>query len=102
MFCGAINGTDLINQPWDTIVSPFIALLGNGFYLVPLSFLSVALYVKTRDFALTSAFILGSGILLSGGSMFTNYPEMAGVYGVFAAIGITGIVLSVFYKIRRH
>jgi len=96
-----INGTDFINHPWNTTVSPFVDLLGNGFYLIPLSFIAVALYMKTRNFVLVSAFILASSILLVSGSIFANYPEMASVYTIFIAFGIVGVVLGLYFDIRR-
>ena len=94
----AINGTDFINNPWNTTFSPFVDLLGMGFYLIPLSFIAVALYMKTRNPAGVSVFIFVSGLLLSGGSIFANYPEMAVVYTVFTAMGFVGLVLSIFFN----
>ena len=94
---GALNGTDWINHPWNTTFKVFTDLLGMGFYLVPLSFIAVALYVKTRNPVVVSAFIWASGILLASGGIFAGYPEMALVYGVFTALGVVGVILSVFF-----
>lgn len=101
MITFAINGTDLINNPFNTTVSAFVNLLGNGFYLIPLTFIAAALYMKTRNFVMVSAFILASSILLVSGSIFANYPEMAGVYAIFIAFGIAGVVLGLYFDLRR-
>jgi len=93
----AVNGSELINAPWDTIMSPFTALLGNGFYLIPVTFIAIALYVKTRDAVLASMWVLAAGILMATASIFTGYMEMSILYTVIAAAGITGIVMSILY-----
>jgi fucose 4-O-acetylase-like acetyltransferase len=101
MFIGAINGSDLINQPWSTITSPFTNLLGTGFYLIPVSFIALALYVKTRNIVVVSAFIIASGSLLGSVGMFSVYPEMSYVYWIFTGLGIVALVLGLIFSIRR-
>ena len=96
----AVNGTDFISSPWNTIVDAFTDLLGNGFYVVPLSFIAVALYVKTRNATLVSCFILASGLLLASGNMFLDHPEMEVVYILFTVCGIVGTVLSLYFNWR--
>jgi len=100
-FIGAINGTDFINEPWNTTFKVFTDLLGMGFYLIPLSFLSVALYLKTHNPVMVSAFLSGSCILFASGSIFANYPEMALTYGIFAALGMVGAILGLFFPRSR-
>jgi len=92
-----LNGTELIETPWDTILSPFINLLGSGFYLIPITFIALALYLKTHDTMLSSAWLLASGVLLSSGAIFTGYLEMSIVYTIVVALGVTGIVLNIFF-----
>jgi len=96
----SINGSDLINEPIDTIFSPFTDLLGSSFWLIPLSFITVALYMKTRDVVVTSLFMIGSGVFLAGGSIFAGYPEMILVYGGFATVGLIGIILDIYFMKR--
>ena len=92
-----INGSELVSDPWGTIFSPFTDLLGTGFWLIPLTFIAIALFVKTRDVVVASLFILASGVMLSGGNIFAGYPEMAFAYLIFAALGIVGLVLGIFF-----
>lgn len=92
----AVNGTELINNPWDTIFSPFTNLFGESFWLFPLTFISVALFIKTRDPTITGLFMTASGALF-GTMMFSNYPEMASVYILFAVIGAVSSLLGVFF-----
>jgi hypothetical protein len=93
----AINGSDFIDHPWNTTFKAFTDLLGMGFYIVPVSFISLALYVKTRNPVLVSAFMWGSGLMLTSGAIFAEYPEMALVYGIFTAIGVAGVFISLFF-----
>ena len=93
-----LNATQLLEKPFETVFSPFTNLLGTGFYLIPLTMICVALYVNTRDVVVVSAFMVASGSLLAGGGIFTGYGEMAFAYMMFAALGIVGIVLSVFFE----
>ena len=93
----AINGTDFINSPWATTFSPFTNLLGAGFYLIPLSFIAVALYIKTRNPVLVSGYMIASGLLLAGGNIFLGAPEMMYVYIIFSVLGLVGLILSIFF-----
>lgn len=93
----ALNGSEFIDAPLETIFSPFTDLLGTGFYLIPLTFIVIALYIKTRDVVVASAFMMASGVLLSSGAIFADYPEMAFVYLIFTVLGIVGIVLGIFF-----
>lgn len=93
----AVNGSELIDDPWTTIMSTFTDLLGPGFYLIPVSIIAVALYVKTRSPVAVSAYLIGSGILLSGGGLFIGYPEMINVFGIVTVIGIMGLVVSLYF-----
>jgi len=92
-----INGTDFVSNPWITTFSPFTDLLGNGFFLIPVSFIGLALYIKTRNPVLVSAYLIAAGLLLSSGSMFVDYPEMAIVYTVFTVLSLIGLVLSLYF-----
>jgi len=92
-----INGTELIEAPWDTVLSPFINLLGTGFYLIPITFIALALYVKTHDTMLASAWLMASGTLLSSTAIFTGYLEMSIIYTIVVALGVTGIVINIFF-----
>jgi len=93
----AVNGSELIDAPWTTIFSPFTDLLGTGFYLIPLTFIVIALYVKTRDVVVVSAFMIASGMLLGSGLIFANYPEMALVYWLIAGLGLIGLIVGIFF-----
>ena len=93
---GAINGTDFINNPWNTTFSPYTNLLGAGFYLIPLCFIAAALYVKTHNGVAVSVFIWVSGLLLASGSIFMDYPQMGFVFLVFTVMGMIGTFLAVY------
>jgi len=92
-----INGSELVDKPWDTIFSPFTDLLGGGFFLIPVTIIATALYVKTRNPVTVSGFLIASGVFLSAGSLFSSYPEMIVVYALFTTIGIMGLIVSLFF-----
>jgi len=91
-----LNATELIENPFTVIFSPYTDLLSSSFWLFPLTFICIALYMKTRNVTMVSAFMIGSGAIL-GTAMFTNYPEMAMVYYLFAAIGLIGVILGIYF-----
>ena len=91
----ALNGTTLINDPWTTIWSPFVDLLGGGFFLIPVSFIGAALFIKTRDPAIIGIYMIGTGALLSAGGLFTGFGEGITAYIIFTALGIGALIYSV-------
>lgn len=99
-----LNGTEFLNNPFNTSMSPFTSLFekavgnGNVFYLFPLVILTFGVYLKTRDVTMTSMFMLASGALLGSASIFVNAFDMAVVFIVFAAIGIAGVFMSLLFQ----
>jgi len=93
-----INGTTLIDDPWNTILSPFIDLLGTMFYLIPVSAIGVGLFVKTRNPVMVSMYLLSSGALLSAGSMFVGARDMIPLYIMVTAAGFAGLFISLILR----
>ena len=93
----AINGTDFINHPWNTTFGTYTDLLGTPFWLIPVSFIAIALYIKTRNPVVATSFMVGSGLLLSSGNMFMGAPEMVFVYTVFTVISFVGLLSSIYF-----
>lgn len=93
-----LNGTNFTTHPWNTTMSPFVNLLGTWFYLIPVSFIGAALFVKTRDPVMLSMYMITSGALLSTGSIFTGVMDMAVAYILFTAAGLTGLILSLIFR----
>ena len=89
-----LNASDLINQPWTTIFSCFVDLLGTPFYLIPVSVIGAAIYIKQRNLAVVSMYLLASVALLSSGSIFVGKTEMILVYIVLIALGIGGVFIG--------
>lgn len=94
----AINGTTLLDNPFETIFSPFTDLLGSVFYLVPVSAIGLGLFVKTRNPVMVSMYLLSTGALLSTGGLFTGAMEMVPVYIMIAAAGMAGLFISLLLK----
>lgn len=91
-----INGTDLLNNPIDTIFSPFSDFLGAGFWLIPIGFITLALFIKTRNLTAASVWLMGSCIIMGSGQIFGSYPEMSFFYYLVACLGFTGTIVSIF------
>jgi len=93
-----INGSDLITQPWNTTFSPYIAMFGQGWLIIPVSFIAAALFMKTRDSALLSMFMILSGALLaSTGVLFSGFTPAIFVYVIFTVLGISVMIYNVFF-----
>ena len=97
MIIGAINGSDLLNDPIATIFKPFTDLLGTPFYLIPISFLCVAIYLKTKDIVTVSAVMILSGSMLTAGGLWVGYMDAAIVYIIFTGLGITGLIMGILF-----
>ena len=102
-----INGTDFINHTIQLPFSPFSDffqdLVGNGnaWFLVPLIGLTLALWFKTEEPILVSMFMIGSGAILSLGSIFIGLYSLGGLFTILAAIGITILVISLVLQRRQ-
>ena len=94
------NTSEIIDDPFNTIFNPFTDLFGNGFWLIPLTFIAVALYVKTRSVVSVFAFLAAGCALLGTVNMFTGYPEMAYVYILIGLLALVVLVLGIIF-IRR-
>jgi len=94
-----INGSDLINQPWNTTFSPYIHLFGQGWLLIPVSFIGAALFMKTRDPIMLSVYMIVTGVFLSSASLtiFDTFPAAIFPYLIFTVIGIAVLLHGVFY-----
>ena len=92
-----INGTDFLNNPWNTTFAAYTDLLGSAFWLIPVSFIAVALYIKTRNPVVATSFMTASGILLSSGNIFMGQPQMVFVYTVFTVISFSGMIGSIYF-----
>ena len=103
----ALNGSELINNPFNTSYSPFTDLFesiltGGGmlFWLIPLIGLTLGIYIKTENPVMAMMFMVGGGSLLSGGSIFTGSPAMSIVFIAFTALGLVGLFMSLLFQRR--
>jgi len=95
-----VNGSELINNPWNTTMSPWTDLFSpfsGMFYLIIVLVLAAALYVKSRNPAGVSAFIIGAGALLSAADMFSGYSMMGGFMVVVVVMGFVGLIASLYF-----
>lgn len=93
----AFNGSDIVNQPYNTTFFPFIRALGPGWIIVPFAFIGAALFVKTRDTALISIYMICIGAFVGAGSAWAGFTGAALLFFVMAALGIAVLMYNVFY-----
>lgn len=101
MLLGAINGSDLINNPWNTTFQAYTNLLGPGVFLIVLIFICAALYMKTENAVAVTSFLTVASLLLISGGLYANWPEMSRIFLIVAAFGFVGTFLGIFFKNRR-
>jgi len=94
---GVFNASRLVNDPINYLLKPFIDLTGDGFMLIPVSIIAGALWIQKKDPVIISMYMITSGALLGGGSLFAGYAEMSLVYVIFAGIGIGSLILSLYF-----
>lgn len=103
----AVNGSEFINDPFNTSFSPFteffegLGLNGMLFFLFPLMIIVLAVYIKTDDPVVASMSMIVSGLLLGSGGIFVGSGDVALVFYIFAALGVAGVLLSVFFQRRK-
>jgi len=103
-----INGTTMINDPFNTLFSPFTNFfegilgpgLGAAFFLLPVTVLALGVYVKTNDIVTTSMFLLLTGALLFTGSIMAGIPEMGIIFIIFTAMGIVSLFIGIIFQRR--
>jgi hypothetical protein len=91
------NGSDLITQPFNTTMSPYTHLFGMAFFIIPVAFIGAALFVKTKDVALTSIYFIMMSVFLLGGSVYYNAPGASMVFAIVAILGLASLLFNVFY-----
>ena len=91
-----LNGSELTNQPLDTIMTTFTDILGSAFWLVPIGFIAIALYIKNKNFTASSVWLMASSSILGTSNLFTDHPEMSFLFYVLTVIGFVGVVISIY------
>jgi len=106
----AVNGTNLITDPFNTSYSPwtnlFSDLLGDGyglaFWFVPIIAITLAIYIKTQDYIPTTLFMVSSGALLATGNLFIGNAgsNMWIAFVIFTALGVAGMFIGLLLQRR--
>jgi hypothetical protein len=93
----AFNGSDLITHPFNTTFSPYTNLFGMAFFAIPVVFIGAALFLKTRDAPLTSAYFIITGVFLLAGSVSFSDWGASLIFGLLTAAGIGVLAYGVLY-----
>lgn len=100
----AVNGSEFIDNPFNTTYSPwtdlFETMVGNGqvFWVIPLIVLTVGVYIKTENPIMTTAFMVASGSIFSAGSVWSGAFDLASIFVIFTALGLTGMFISLLLQ----
>lgn len=94
----AINGSDLINAPIETIFKTFTDLFGTGFYLIPISVIGAALWYQKKDLSMVGIYLITTTALLGGGNFFAGNMDIVPLYIIVAGIGFGLLVLDALWK----
>ena len=95
-----LNTSNLTSDPFGTIFSPFIDLLGDAFWLIPIGIIAAALYVRTKNISVVGAWLLGAGMFMSSANIFAGYPGVLDFYLFVAVIGVVSIIVGVLLEDR--
>jgi len=93
-----VNGTELLDDPFNTVFSPFTDLLGSAFWLVPISIIAAALFMKTKSIVTVGAWLLGTGLFMTTGNIFSGFPMMSAFYVFVIVVGIALILVGLILE----
>lgn len=91
------NGSDLINQPFNTTFSAYTHFFGMAFFIIPIAFIGAALFLKTRDVTLVSIYFIMSSAFLLFGSAYVGAMGAATLFALIATLGVAALLYNVFY-----
>lgn len=102
-----VNGTELIDHPWNTTLGPFMQIfeqttgIPETLWLMILIVLTFGVFILSDHHPLyTSMFMVCSGSIMAGGGIFTGMPVLALIFTVFTGIGIASAFLSIYLQRR--
>ena len=91
-----VNGSEFIDNPFNTIFGTFTDIMGGAFWLIPIGVIAVALFIKTRSITVSSIWLMASTAIVGTG-VFVDYPEVGFIYYLFTVIGIVMTIVSIFF-----
>jgi len=85
-------------DPWTNLFKYLLGPeYGGFFYLVPLTVLTIGLYIKTNNVTVPSMFMIGSGAILGITTLTMGMPIMGFLFLIFATIGIATLFVNLIY-----
>lgn len=82
-------------------LSPFIDLLGYGFFLIPITAIGAALWQQKKDPVAVTMYFTIMFTLLSGGSgavsIWGDYLPIMPLYIILSAIGWTALIVQTIF-----
>jgi hypothetical protein len=96
-----LNGTELIEHPIDTIMSPYTGLIGSWFWLIPISIIAAALYRKTKSITAVGAWLMGAGAFMSGTDWAFGMVQFIDFYIALIVIGFITVIIGIVFPQDR-
>ena len=86
------------------LLSPFFALLGSGFLIIPISVIGGALWQQKKDITAVTLYFTAAFTFLAGSSgagyLWGSYQPAIPLYIILAALGWTAMIVQTVF-IRR-
>lgn len=92
------NWTQYIDSPFLSSLKVFLDLLGNGFYLIPVSVIGAVLYRQKKDVFMVTIYFCTTFSILDSATIFAGYTEIIPLYIILTAIGFTALIVQLLFK----
>ena len=103
----ALNGSDLINEPWNTSLQPFHQLWEEvtghpeTLWVYIFVMLTFAVFMTTeRNGMATSIFMITAGSIMTTGNIFVGSGPMTIIFTIFTGIGFASMFISLYLQRR--
>jgi len=98
------NYTDPIKYVFEPFTNFFQKYLGYGeiFYIIPIITIAIIIWYKTDEPVLVSMFLLASGTILGLSAILINYMTLGIIFIIFAALGLTSLIISFIMQRRER
>jgi len=96
------NYTNIIKYIFQPFTDFFEKYLGYGdiFYIVPVLAIAILIWYKTDEPVLVTMYLLAAGSILGLSAIIMNYMILGVIFVSIAALGLTGLILTLILQRR--
>jgi len=96
-----LNGTQLMENPFEVMMTPYTELFGIGAYLIIIVFIVGAIYIKTRDVMATAAALIIASMLFATAGIYNDFPQLVIISVVVVILAVIGLIISFMFQKGR-